>query len=104
MDSPQQTAKAIHDGALRAVVDRISELGADFHPAAVPLVAANVAMSAMALSLMAVDPDQRFRVLGELRDSAGPAAIAASQEVTLQLHPPAPARIAGDYGWEGGQP
>lgn len=47
-----ERAEQIRDRALKAVADRITELGADFHPAAIPIVAANVAMHVMADELL----------------------------------------------------
>lgn len=47
-----ERAEQIRDKALKAVADRITELGAEFHPAAVPIVAANVAMHVMADELL----------------------------------------------------
>lgn len=47
-----ERAEQIRDKALKAVADRITELGAEFHPAAIPIVAANVAMHVMADELL----------------------------------------------------
>lgn len=45
-------ATRIRDQALKHVADRIAELGPDYHPACIPIVAANVAMASMADQLL----------------------------------------------------
>jgi hypothetical protein len=68
MNASDEIAQAIHDGALRAVADRITELGSEAHPALVPIVAANVAMAAALDSLITVVELQRTAVMYAMKD------------------------------------
>lgn len=52
MMTSSERAEQIRNRALKAVADRITELGNEFHPAAIPIVAANVAMHIMADELV----------------------------------------------------
>lgn len=71
MTSPDR-AVGIRDTALRAVADRIAELGPGFHPAAIPIVAANVAMASMADQLLDDLQVPAALVVGHLRRLCDP--------------------------------
>lgn len=68
MDTSAAVAKAIHEGALRAVVDRIANAEREYHPTAVPIVAANVALAAGLESLISLPAGEWEPVMRALRD------------------------------------
>lgn len=89
-------ATEIRDRALKHVADRIAELGPDYHPACIPIVAANVAMASMADQLLDDLTVPAALVVGHIRSLCVPPAATVNVLCPSCQH-------QADHGWTEGE-